>query len=204
MYCIARAHGIEIKRIDAGLKTLVQNNFYKFVIAGDTLTSMHSSLDALDARMVALTDRLETSAALNDTVNEQLSTKRSQISQLSEVQALMDHLHALALAPTKLKDAQKHSVTSFSVSDDPSYLAYARALSYYSSVKPILEQCQHIPTFLTLFETAERSVHDIHASLSAAFTDPKVAIYCSISCCSQRVDCTGHVEFAIGVANASW
>jgi len=56
----------EIKHVDASLKTLVQNNFYKFVIAGDTLKRVNTALTDIDGQLESVKKTLENVDELNN------------------------------------------------------------------------------------------------------------------------------------------
>uniref|UniRef100_A0A6B2LRZ4 Vacuolar protein sorting-associated protein 51 homolog n=1 Tax=Arcella intermedia TaxID=1963864 RepID=A0A6B2LRZ4_9EUKA len=69
----------EIKSLDGNMKTLVHNNYKKFIIAADTINKMNKNIEGMEAEMLNLQRNIEKIEASSNVVTHHISPKCGQI-----------------------------------------------------------------------------------------------------------------------------
>ena len=95
----------EIKHLDASLKTLVQNNFYKFVLAGETLKTVSSEMEQMQQTMTTIDERMSGIESLNSSIGTHLNDKHVQLQTLSAQYYFLERLQIFAQVPKKIEAA---------------------------------------------------------------------------------------------------
>ncbi|KAF9361871.1 Vacuolar protein sorting-associated protein 51 [Mortierella sp. NVP85] len=79
----------DIRQLDGDMKTLVYENYSKFLSATDTINKMKSNVDNLESEMSRLTQNISKIATSSATIHSSLGTKREKIRQLNGVHSLL-------------------------------------------------------------------------------------------------------------------
>ncbi|KAF9576992.1 Vacuolar protein sorting-associated protein 51 [Mortierella alpina] len=79
----------DIRQLDGDMKTLVYENYSKFLSATDTINKMKSNVDNLESEMSRLTQNIDRIATSSSAIHSSLGSKREKIRQLNGVHSLL-------------------------------------------------------------------------------------------------------------------
>ncbi|KAF9111360.1 Vacuolar protein sorting-associated protein 51 [Mortierella sp. AM989] len=79
----------DIRQLDGDMKTLVYENYSKFLSATDTINKMKSNVDNLESEMSRLTQNISKIATSSSAIHGSLGGKREKIRQLNGVHSLL-------------------------------------------------------------------------------------------------------------------
>ncbi|KAF9981979.1 hypothetical protein BGZ75_006675 [Mortierella antarctica] len=79
----------DIRQLDGDMKTLVYENYSKFLSATDTINKMKSNVDNLESEMSRLTQNIGRIATSSSAIHSSLGSKREKIRQLNGVHSLL-------------------------------------------------------------------------------------------------------------------
>ncbi|KAF9348493.1 Vacuolar protein sorting-associated protein 51 [Mortierella sp. AD094] len=79
----------DIRQLDGDMKTLVYENYSKFLSATDTINKMKSNVDNLESEMSRLTQNISKIATSSSAIHSSLGGKREKIRQLNGVHSLL-------------------------------------------------------------------------------------------------------------------
>ncbi|CAG8771609.1 19004_t:CDS:2, partial [Racocetra fulgida] len=117
---------IEIRQLDGDMKTLVYENYNKFISATDTIRKMKSNVESMESEMDQLSKSISNISNVTSLVNSALGPKREKIRQLTGVHDLLKKSYAQAV--------RYYAKTS-------RLLEYYRSLSVFSSIE---SECKEI------------------------------------------------------------
>jgi hypothetical protein len=100
----------EIVALDGEMKTLVYENYNKFISATDTIKQMKSNVDHLDTEMAALEARMAAIGVRANRVDSQLKPKRDALLQLDTVHRLLQKVTIIIRRERKRKISKRNSV----------------------------------------------------------------------------------------------
>ncbi|KAJ1663922.1 hypothetical protein EV178_004544 [Coemansia sp. RSA 1646] len=165
----------EIRQIDGDMKTMVYENYSKFISATETIGRMKEDADFMDAEMEKLARRINTISNRADTVNANFVSRNSAIHRLSSEHQLLQRLQFLFDLPDQLS---KHI-------DRGQFVEAARV---WSRTQPLLEHYRQ----LGVFEGVEKDGKEIMASVEATIwsrwrEDPATEISEGAECASLLV-----------------
>ncbi|KAG0010927.1 Vacuolar protein sorting-associated protein 51, partial [Entomortierella chlamydospora] len=86
----------DIRQLDGDMKTLVYENYSKFLSATDTINKMKSNVDNLESEMSRLTQNISKIATSSSAIHSSLGGKREKIRQLNGVHSLLTKVHYIA------------------------------------------------------------------------------------------------------------
>eukprot|EP01112_Ceratiomyxa_fruticulosa_P012023 TRINITY_DN3309_c0_g1_i1.p1 TRINITY_DN3309_c0_g1~~TRINITY_DN3309_c0_g1_i1.p1 ORF type:complete len:795 (-),score=178.23 TRINITY_DN3309_c0_g1_i1:42-2426(-) len=124
----------KIKTLDGDMKTLVYENYNKFISATDTIRKMKSNVESMEEEMARLSKNMETITNCSDKIDSVLAPRRDKIEQLSGIHRLLQKLQFLVTLPGRLQRCVDME-------------SYAQAVKYFTFTSGILKQCSHIPSF---------------------------------------------------------
>ncbi|KAJ3279298.1 Vacuolar protein sorting-associated protein 51 [Borealophlyctis nickersoniae] len=127
----------EIKELDGDMKTLVYENYNKFIAATDTIRKMKVNVENMESEMDMLSKNVEKITQAASTINQGLAEQRTKIHQLSGVHNLLKKLNFVFELPTRLNQCVQKKL-------------YAQAVRYYSRTSNLLSHYRHLAVFKTI------------------------------------------------------
>ncbi|CAO3588068.1 unnamed protein product [Absidia cylindrospora] len=124
----------EMREIDGDMKTLVYENYSKFISATDTIRKMKSNVESMESEMGRLNENIHGIAQQCNNINQALEPNRTKIQQLGNVHNQLQRLQFIFELPNRLEKClnSKH---------------YVHAVKYYSRARKLLDHYQHMPAF---------------------------------------------------------
>ncbi|EGG17618.1 hypothetical protein DFA_08614 [Cavenderia fasciculata] len=142
----------EIRTLDGDMKTLVYDNYTKFINATDIIKKMKNNVENMEDGMQLLSKNMELITTCSDKINSTLSARRERIDQLSGLHKLLKKLQYLTALPSKLNSCVEMQ-------------AYNLAVKYYNSNNGILKQYNHIPSFQTIQAECDEIITSMKSKL---------------------------------------
>ncbi|KAF9582885.1 Vacuolar protein sorting-associated protein 51, partial [Lunasporangiospora selenospora] len=139
----------EIRQLDGDMKTLVYENYSKFLSATDTINNMKSNVDNLESEMTRLTENIGKIATSSGAIHNSLGTKREKIRQLNGVHSLLTKLQFVFELPTNLHQCLEAG-------------SYTQAVKSYCRTLSLLQHYKH----LTVFTGIERECKAIMVQIA--------------------------------------
>ncbi|KAF7722264.1 Vacuolar protein sorting-associated protein 51 [Apophysomyces ossiformis] len=124
----------EIREIDGDMKTLVYENYNKFISATDTIRKMKANVESMESEMSHLNEYMTNISQRCMSINQTLGPNRNKIRQLSNVHDLLKRLQFMFELPNHLNRC-------LNTRD------YTNAVKYYSRASRLLERYQHMSAF---------------------------------------------------------
>ncbi|KAI7897693.1 Vps51/Vps67-domain-containing protein [Cokeromyces recurvatus] len=134
----------EIREIDGDMKTLVYENYNKFISATDTIRKMKSNVDSMESEMTRLNENIKNISEKSKIINQELGPNLQKIQQLSKVHNSLKRLQFIFELPNRLQHCLNKG-------------KYGNAVKYYSKASRILNHYQH----MAAFKGIEMDCHDI-------------------------------------------
>ncbi|KAJ3170682.1 Vacuolar protein sorting-associated protein 51 [Geranomyces variabilis] len=129
----------EIKQLDGDMKTLVYENYNKFISATDTIRSMKTNVENMEAEMDLLSQSMTKFNAASGAINRDLMEERKKLNQLNSVDNLLKKLHFVFELPSRLHECVDKG-------------QYSQAVRYYARVASLLDRYQHMAVFKKITE----------------------------------------------------
>ncbi|KAJ2631345.1 hypothetical protein GGF44_003962, partial [Coemansia sp. RSA 1694] len=85
----------QVRQIDGDMKTMVYENYSKFISATETIGKMKADADFMDAEMERLSRRVNDISARTDSVNAHFAQRRTAIARLSDEHRTLKRLQFL-------------------------------------------------------------------------------------------------------------
>ncbi|KAI9000064.1 hypothetical protein BC832DRAFT_594284 [Gaertneriomyces semiglobifer] len=124
----------EIKQLDGDMKTLVYENYNKFISAADTIRRMKANVESMEVEMEQLSNRMNTINHSAGDINNALEGQRNKLHQLYGADILLKKLNFVLELPTRLNECVEKG-------------QYAQAVQYYTRVSSLLERYHHMSVF---------------------------------------------------------
>ncbi|KAJ3082394.1 Vacuolar protein sorting-associated protein 51, partial [Quaeritorhiza haematococci] len=124
----------DIKQLDGDMKTLVYENYNKFISATDTIRKMKTNIENMEVELNRLAKNMDQIATASRTVNDSLAERRNKIHQLGGVHNLLKKLNFVFELPTRLNQCYKQQ-------------QYAQAVRYYARTSHLLAHYRHLSIF---------------------------------------------------------
>ncbi|KAG0366467.1 Vacuolar protein sorting-associated protein 51 [Gamsiella multidivaricata] len=139
----------DIRQLDGDMKTLVYENYSKFLSATDTINKMKSNVDNLESEMSRLTQNISKIATSSSAIHSSLGGKREKIRQLNGVHSLLTKLQFVFELPTNLHQCLEAE-------------SYVQAVRSYCRTLHLLQHYKH----LTVFTGIERECKTIMVQIA--------------------------------------
>ncbi|KAF8926102.1 hypothetical protein EDD21DRAFT_235715 [Dissophora ornata] len=139
----------DIRQLDGDMKTLVYENYSKFLSATDTINKMKSNVDNLESEMSRLTQNISKIATSSSAIHSSLGGKREKIRQLNGVHSLLTKLQFVFELPTNLHQCLEAE-------------SYTQAVKSYCRTLHLLQHYKH----LTVFTGIERECKTIMVQIA--------------------------------------
>ncbi|KAF0447367.1 Vacuolar protein sorting-associated protein 51 [Gigaspora margarita] len=127
----------EIRQLDGDMKTLVYENYNKFISATDTIRKMKSNVESMESEMDQLSKSISNISNVTSLVNDALGPKREKIRQLTGVHDLLKKIQFIFELPTRLKLCLDQE-------------SYAQAVRYYAKTSRLLEHYRSLSVFSSI------------------------------------------------------
>ncbi|KAF9906433.1 Vacuolar protein sorting-associated protein 51 [Linnemannia zychae] len=124
----------DIRQLDGDMKTLVYENYSKFLSATDTINKMKSNVDNLESEMARLTQNISKIATSSSAIHSSLGGKREKIRQLNGVHSLLTKLQFVFELPTNLHQCLETE-------------SYTQAVKSYCRTLHLLQHYKHLTVF---------------------------------------------------------
>ncbi|KAF9433776.1 Vacuolar protein sorting-associated protein 51 [Entomortierella beljakovae] len=124
----------DIRQLDGDMKTLVYENYSKFLSATDTINKMKSNVDNLESEMSRLTENIGKIAVSSSAIHSSLGGKRDKIRQLNGVHSLLTKLQFVFELPTNLHQCLESE-------------SYTQAVRSYCRTLHLLQHYKHMTVF---------------------------------------------------------
>jgi len=124
----------ECDTLDSEMKTLVYENYNKFISATDTIQQMKTHIIDMDAKMKELQNKIGSISTSSVAINESFAKNRKDIEKYSGISSLLKKRQFLFELPSRL-----HKCIEMK--------AYEQAVKYYNKSKEILDKYKHLPSF---------------------------------------------------------
>ncbi|TPX40937.1 hypothetical protein SeLEV6574_g06321 [Synchytrium endobioticum] len=124
----------EIKDLDGQMKTLVCENYNKFISATDSIRKMRANVENMESGMERLSTSMDAITEASNNINDSLAERRSRIHQLGGIHTLLKKLNFVFELPTRLKQCLNKQ-------------KYAQAVQYHSQTAHLLVHYRHIAVF---------------------------------------------------------
>ncbi|KAI9266482.1 exocyst complex component Sec5-domain-containing protein [Phascolomyces articulosus] len=124
----------EIREIDGDMKTLVYENYSKFISATDTIRKMKSNVESMESEMANLNGNMNGISQQCTEIIDALGPNRDKIRRLTNVHNLLKRLQFIFDLPNRLNRCLSTG-------------QYAQAVKYYSRATRLLNHYQHLSAF---------------------------------------------------------
>ncbi|KAG0299546.1 Vacuolar protein sorting-associated protein 51, partial [Dissophora globulifera] len=160
----------DIRQLDGDMKTLVYENYSKFLSATDTINKMKSNVDNLESEMSRLTENISKIATSSSAIHSSLGGKREKIRQLNGVHSLLTKLQFVFELPTNLNQCLEAE-------------SYTQAVKSYCRTLHLLQHYKH----LTVFTGIERECKTIMVQIAQRIRQKMCAEQASMTEISECV-----------------
>lgn len=136
------------------MKTLVYDNYSKFIAAAATIRNMRGKVESMEEEMDRLVQNIGKISESSERISGTLAAKREAIEQLSGVHQLLRKLQFLVQLPARLR----HSIALQN---------YSEAVSYYSKTYGVLDRYRHFPSFSPIAVQVDQIISDLKSVLDS-------------------------------------
>lgn len=144
--------GSEIKKLDGDMKTLVYENYNKFISATETIRKMKSNVEGMEGEMHRLAENMDKISSSSGRINDTLQVRREKIEQLSGVHKLLQKLQFIVELPSRLRRAIQLD-------------AFGQAVKYYNNTSGILARYQNLPSFHSIQTDCDQIMEQLRGKL---------------------------------------
>jgi len=148
----------EIKELDGDMKTLVYENYSKFISATDTIKQMRLKVDSMEGQVNRLAGIVDAIDVKSCGINESLGGVRERIQQLSGVHNLLKKLNFVFELPDKLSACYKRK-------------EYDQAVRYYSKTYNLLSHYGHLTMFKKIADESAAIMRDVSKKVREKLVD---------------------------------
>jgi len=144
----------EIRQLDGDMKTLVYENYSKFISATDTIRKMKSNVEDMETEMDRLRGHIDKVTSQCTEIDSALAPRREKIRQLDGVHNLLKKLQFIFELPNRLQQCYNSG-------------AYTQAVRYWARTTHLFEHYQH----LSVFHNIEAECGDIMGRVQQKIKD---------------------------------
>lgn len=146
----------DTQTLHSEMQTLVYENYNKFISATETIRQMKTDFKEMENEMKKLADNMAEITDSSDKITGTLQETRSQLTKLSEKNALLKRLSAISSLPAKLTQLVNEN-------------NYAQAVQEYNRAQRILQQYGNQPSFKGIQEDCGKIMEDLKVHLKNDF-----------------------------------
>lgn len=145
------------------MKTLVYENYNKFISATDTIRKMKSNVQDMESEMSRLNENISGISKQSKLINQDLGPNRKKIQQLSNVHNSLKRLQFIFELPNRLQ----HCLTK---------KRYSQAVKYYSKASKLLDHYKHMAAFKGIERDCHQIMDTVKQDIWIAMTDTNVSL----------------------------
>lgn len=131
----------DTQTLHSEMQTLVYENYNKFISATETIRKMKTDFKEMENEMKKLADNMSSISESSDHITGSLQETRTQLTKLSEKNALLKRLSAISSLPSKLTQLVNENNYAQAVQE---YNRAQRILQQYDSFKGIQKDCAKV------------------------------------------------------------
>lgn len=152
----------EIREIDGEMKTLVYENYNKFISATDTIRKMKSNVEDMESEMGRLNKNIAEISRQSKFINEELGPNRKKIQQLSNVHNSLKRLQFIFELPNRLQQCLTKK-------------KYSQAVKYYYKASRLLSHYQDMAAFKGIERDCDQIMDKVKLEIWKVLTDVNVS-----------------------------
>uniref|UniRef100_A0A7S4L5S8 Vacuolar protein sorting-associated protein 51 homolog n=1 Tax=Paramoeba aestuarina TaxID=180227 RepID=A0A7S4L5S8_9EUKA len=156
----------KITHLDGNMKTLVYENYNKFISATDTIREMQKHTDSMEDEMHRLKEKMEKIEESSEKINETIGPRRERIEELTAISRLLKKREFLFQLPARLEHCLEMGALNQTVEYYTKTVGILKKYSHMSSFDSILKECQGIMDRVT--EILKERVGNMNTSSSEA------------------------------------
>ncbi|KAJ1971973.1 hypothetical protein H4R35_004945 [Dimargaris xerosporica] len=142
----------EIKQLDGEMKTLVYENYSKFISATETIGQMKADVMDMDVEMLKLKDKMQSVSAQASVMHASVQPSSSQVRRLGVVHQLLCKLQTLFDLPQTLR-------ACWETQD------WARAVAYHRQTQPLFDHYRPLGVFISIEQECSNIMHRVKDAL---------------------------------------
>lgn len=151
----------DIRQLDSGMKTLVYENYNKFISATDTIRQMKRNVGEMEEEMKRLESNMKNITRCTEAISSSLAPNRQMIEKLSGVSNLLQKRQFLFELPSRLNLCIERG-------------AYAQAVRYYNGCRYILDKYDNLPSFKAISIDSEEIIEKMKSIIREQLEAPNV------------------------------
>ncbi|KAJ2776682.1 hypothetical protein H4R18_005546 [Coemansia javaensis] len=164
----------EVREIDRDMKTMVYENYSKFISAAETIRRIQHDADVMDAEMGKLAERVQRISAKAQAVDAQLAGRREQLQRLGHEHRLLSSLQQLFELPDRLGR----------LIGGGQFVEAARA---WARMQPLLEHYRQLGAFEAVEKDGKELMAGVEAAIWARWRHPATDVAQGAECASLLV-----------------
>lgn len=143
-------------KLHSEMNTMVYENYNKFISATETIRQMKTDFKEMENHLADLAINMKAITESSDQITGTLSSTRSELTKLSEKNALLKRLSAISSLPAKLTELVGEN-------------NYAQAVQEYNRAQRILQQYGNQPSFKGIQEDCRQIMEELKFTLISDF-----------------------------------
>lgn len=148
----------ETKKLDSDMKTLVYENYNKFISATDTIRQMKTNVINMEEEIKRLAENMGKISTSSDQISSTLSARREKIEELTGIYRLLKKRQFLFELPARLNRCIDME-------------AYVQASQYYTGASGILCKFKHLPSFQSIQTECDQIIGRLKGILKEKMND---------------------------------
>jgi len=162
---------VKITQLDGNMKTLVYENYSKFIAATDTIREMQTNTDSMEDEMNSLKEKMEKIEEASETINKVIGPRRGRIEELTGISRLLKKREFLFQLPARLERCVEIGALNQTVEYYTKTVGILKKYSHMSSFDAILKECQGIMDRVTvMLRTTVGSISSTSSEAAEAVT----------------------------------
>lgn len=142
----------QAKKLDDDMKTLVYENYHKFVIATETINEIQKRATSAEGEMAQLEKMVGEAAQRSDAIGTALEGKRGEMKHLLAVSSHLKRFQFAVDLPARLRRCIE-------------LRAYHEAIAYYTRARGLFERSRSVPAFVQIAKECDAIMADVRDRL---------------------------------------
>ncbi|KAI8882381.1 hypothetical protein K501DRAFT_221225 [Backusella circina FSU 941] len=145
------------------MKTLVYENYSKFISATDTIHKMKSNVESMESEMGRLNETISGISTQSKVINEALEPNRNKVQQLNNAYNSLKRLQFIFELPNRLQYCLLKG-------------KYSQAVKYYSKARKLLSQYSGMPAFKGIKRDCDLTIGKVKKEIEKGMSDPNISL----------------------------
>ncbi|KAJ2719432.1 hypothetical protein GGI07_005211 [Coemansia sp. Benny D115] len=163
-----------LRQIDGDMKTMVYENYSKFISATQTIHHMKNDADYMDLEMAKLTQRINSISQQTKALDRQFDQRRARLQQLSREKETLGRLQLLFDLPERLSQLIGRG-------------EFVEAASEWSRTRPLLEHYRQVGTIAGVESDGRQIMASVEQTVWARWRDEATGVREGAECASLLV-----------------